>query len=119
MIDDLFQTLNPIDRQRLIALLTDRARPWTVVVVTHDPVLLAAVVAKPDPKWGETPCAFIELKPDAKPTEHELIEFCRAHLAHFKVPRRVVFGPLPKTSTGKIQKFVLRDQAKSASAIDT
>ena len=89
------------------------------VLCRHPSVLLAAVVAKPDPKWGETPCAFIELKPDAKPTEHELIEFCRAHLAHFKVPRRVVFGPLPKTSTGKIQKFVLRDQAKSASAIDT
>ena len=89
------------------------------VLCRHPSVLLAAVVAKPDPKWGEAPCAFIELKPDAKPTEHELIEFCRAHLAHFKVPRRVVFGPLPKTSTGKIQKFVLRDQAKSASAIDT
>ena len=89
------------------------------VLCRHPSVLLAAVVAKPDPKWGETPCAFIELKPDAKPTEQELIEFCREHLAHFKVPRRVVFGPLPKTSTGKIQKFVLRDQAKSASAIDT
>jgi fatty-acyl-CoA synthase len=88
------------------------------VLTRHPAVLLAAVVAKPDPKWGETPCAFLELKPGASATEAEIVKFCQAHMARFKVPRAVVFGPLPKTSTGKIQKFVLRDQAKSASAID-
>ena len=84
----------------------------------HPSVLAAAVVAKPDPKWGETPCAFIELKTDATVTEQEIVEHCRACLAHFKVPRAVVFGPLPKTSTGKIQKFILRQQVKSVSAIE-
>jgi fatty-acyl-CoA synthase len=81
-------------------------------------VLAAAVVAMPDPKWGETPCAFVELKAGAQVTEEEIIEHCRRHLARFKAPRAVVFGVLPKTSTGKIQKFVLRQQAKSASAIE-
>jgi fatty-acyl-CoA synthase len=85
----------------------------------HPAVMAAAVVAQPDPKWGEVPCAFVELKEDARATEAELIEHCRARLAHFKAPKRVVFGTLPKTSTGKIQKFVLREQVKSASAIDT
>ena len=89
------------------------------VLYRHPAVLAAAVVAKPDEKWGETPCAFVELKPDAKVSESEMIEFCRSHLARFKVPRAVVFGELPKTSTGKIQKFLLRDRARSASAIDT
>ena len=89
------------------------------VLYRHPAVLAAAVVAKPDEKWGETPCAFVELKPGAKVSESEMIEFCRSHLARFKVPRAVVFGELPKTSTGKIQKFLLRDKAKSASAIDT
>jgi 3-(methylthio)propionyl---CoA ligase len=84
----------------------------------HPAVLAAAVVAKPDPKWGETPCAFVEVRPGANVTEHELIEHCRAHLARFKAPRAVVFGVLPKTSTGKIQKFVLRQQAKSVEAIE-
>jgi fatty-acyl-CoA synthase len=84
----------------------------------HPAVMLAAVVAMPDPKWGETPCAFVELKPGATATDMELIEHCRGLLARFKAPRAVVFGALPKTSTGKIQKFVLREQAKSASAID-
>jgi len=78
----------------------------------HPCVLEAAVVAKPDPMWGETPCAFVALKPDAVATAEEIIAFCREHLARFKVPRTVVFGPLPKTSTGKIQKFVLRERAK-------
>jgi fatty-acyl-CoA synthase len=87
------------------------------VLYRHPAVMAAAVVAQPDPKWGETPCAFVELKPGAAPSEQEIIEFCRAHMARFKVPKAVVFGPLPKTSTGKIQKFVLREQAKSASAI--
>jgi fatty-acyl-CoA synthase len=88
------------------------------VIYRHPAVLAAAVVAKPDPKWGETPCAFVELKPGATATEAEIIAHCRASLAHFKAPKSVVFGPLPKTSTGKIQKFALRQQAKSASAIE-
>jgi fatty-acyl-CoA synthase len=88
------------------------------VLYRHPSVMAAAVVAKPDEKWGETPCAFVELKPGASTTETELIEHCRRHLARFKAPRYVVFGELPKTSTGKIQKFVLRQQAKSASAIE-
>ena len=78
----------------------------------HPAVLAAAVVARPDEKWGETPCAFVELKEGAQPTEKELIDFCRDRIAHFKAPKHVVFGTLPKTSTGKIQKFVLREQAK-------
>jgi fatty-acyl-CoA synthase len=85
----------------------------------HPAVMAAAVVAQPDPKWGETPCAFVELKAGATASEEEIIAFCREHMARFKVPRRVVFGLLPKTSTGKIQKFQLRQQARSASAIDT
>ena len=89
------------------------------VLYRHPAVLAAAVVAKPDDKWGEAPCAFLELKPGAKVSEGEIVEFCRSHLARFKVPRAVVFGELPKTSTGKIQKFILREKAKSASAIDT
>jgi fatty-acyl-CoA synthase len=84
----------------------------------HPAVMAAAVVAQPDPKWGETPCAFVELKAGANATEAELIEHCRAHLARFKAPKRVVFGELPKTSTGKIQKFILRDRAKSTQAIE-
>ena len=89
------------------------------VLCRHPAVLMAAVVARPDPKWGESPCAFVELKPGTQPSEQEIIEFCRTKIAHFKVPKRVIFGVLPKTSTGKIQKFVLREQAKSASAIDS
>jgi fatty-acyl-CoA synthase len=88
------------------------------VLYRHPAVMAAAVVARPDPKWGETPCAFIELKTGAAPSEQAIIEFCRDHLARFKVPKTVIFGPLPKTSTGKIQKFILRQQAKSASAIE-
>ncbi len=80
----------------------------------HPAVAAVAVVAKPDERWGETPCAFVELKPDAEATAEELIAFCRENLAHYKCPRHVMFGELPKTSTGKIQKFVLRDQAKAA-----
>ena len=77
----------------------------------HPEVLEAAVVAKPDEKWGETPCAFVTLRDGADDvTEADIIEFCRANLAHFKTPRTVVFGPLPKTSTGKIQKFKLRER---------
>ncbi len=81
------------------------------VLYRHPAVLEAAVVAKADDKWGETPCAFVELLPGASPTEVDIIAFCRDNMAHFKAPRRVVFGPLPKTSTGKVQKFVLREKA--------
>jgi fatty-acyl-CoA synthase len=84
----------------------------------HPAVLAAAAVARPDPKWGETPCAFVELKAGAEVTEQEMIEHCRSYLARFKVPKAVVFCVLPKTSTGKIQKFVLRQLAKSAQAIE-
>jgi fatty-acyl-CoA synthase len=89
------------------------------VLYRHPAVLAAAVVARPDEKWGETPFAFVQLKANAKTTESELIEFCRSQMAKFKAPRSVVFGELPKTSTGKIQKFVLREKARSTSAIDT
>jgi fatty-acyl-CoA synthase len=88
------------------------------VIYRMSGVLNAAVVAQPDDTWGETPCAFIELKPDAAYiTEQDVISFCRERLAHFKCPRRVVFGELPKTATGKIQKFRLREQAGSRIAI--
>jgi len=89
------------------------------VLYRHPAVMAAAVVAMPDAKWGETPCAFVELKSGASATQAEIIEHCRASLAKFKAPRAVLFGELPKTSTGKIQKFLLREKAKSASAIDT
>ena len=88
------------------------------VLYRHPAVISAAVVAMPDPKWGETPCAFLEVKPDVLVTVAEIIAHCKLHLASFKVPRAVIFGELPKTSTGKIQKFELRKQAGSASAID-
>ncbi|HQD14012.1 MAG TPA: acyl-CoA synthetase [Ottowia sp.] len=88
------------------------------VLYRHPDVLAAAVVAKPDPKWGETPCAFVELKAGAQTTPEDIVAHCKKHLAGFKVPRAVVFGELPKTSTGKIQKFELRKQAGSAAAID-
>jgi fatty-acyl-CoA synthase len=88
------------------------------VLYRHPAVLAAAVVAKPDARWGETPCAFVELKADAQVTAEQIVAHCKQHLAGFKVPRAVVFGELPKTSTGKIQKFELRKQAGSAEAID-
>jgi fatty-acyl-CoA synthase len=87
------------------------------VLYKHPAVLFAAVVAKPDSKWGEVPCAFIELKDNARATEAEIIAFCRGQMPGFKTPKAVVFGPIPKTSTGKIQKFMLRDQVDSAKAI--
>ena len=80
----------------------------------HPAIMEAAVVAKPDEKWGETPCAFVSLKPGATLTEAEVIAFCRANMANFKAPTVVMFGPLPKTSTGKVQKFVLRQRARGA-----
>ncbi len=83
------------------------------VLYRHPAVLEAAVVARPDEKWGETPCAFITLKDGAAAVDAQtIIDFCRDNMAHFKAPKTVVFGPLPKTSTGKVQKFVLRDRAK-------
>ncbi|WP_374487050.1 acyl-CoA synthetase [Zoogloea sp.] len=88
------------------------------VLYRHPAVLTAAVVAKPDEKWGEVPAAYIEVKEDAKVTVDDIIAHCREHLARYKVPKYVEFCVLPKTSTGKIQKFVLRQQAKSASAIE-
>ena len=72
----------------------------------------AAVVAKPDEKWGEVPCAFVELKQGESVSEAEFLEWCRGEMAGFKRPKQVIFGELPKTSTGKIQKFVLRQQVK-------
>lgn len=83
------------------------------VLYQHPDVLEAAVVARPDEKWGETPCAFLLLKDGSTATEAEIIAHCRQHLAGFKVPKTIVFGALPKTSTGKVQKFILRDQAKA------
>jgi fatty-acyl-CoA synthase len=88
------------------------------VLYRHPAVMAAAVVAQPDPKWGEVPCAFVELKEGAQATEAEIIGHCRAHMAHFKAPKRVIFGALPKTSTGKIRKYILREQVKSAAAMD-
>jgi fatty-acyl-CoA synthase len=88
------------------------------VLYKHPAVIAAAVVATPDATWGEVPCAFLELRDGASVTEQEIIEFCRQHMARFKVPKRVVICTLPKTSTGKIQKYVLREQAKSSAAIE-
>jgi fatty-acyl-CoA synthase len=83
------------------------------VLLKHPAVMFAAVVARPDDKWGETPCAFIEKKTGHEGvSSEEIISYCRQHLAHYKAPRFVVFGELPKTSTGKIQKFKLREKAK-------
>jgi fatty-acyl-CoA synthase len=79
----------------------------------HDAVLEAAVVARPDDKWGETPCAFVTLKAGQQATEQELIDHCRSVLAHFKAPKTIVFTELPKTSTGQVQKTVLREQAQA------
>ena len=84
-----------------------------IALYKHPSTLLAAVVSRPDEKWGETPCAFVQLKEGASATEAEYIEWCRANLAHFKVPKKVVFGPIPTTATGKIQKYVLREKARA------
>ena len=83
------------------------------VLYRHPAVLEAAVVARPDATWGETPCAFVALKPGMEATAEEIIAFCRERMPRFKAPKTVVFGPLPKTSTGKMQKFVLREQARA------
>jgi fatty-acyl-CoA synthase len=83
-----------------------------IALYKHPATALAAVVARPDEKWGETPCAFVQLKPGAQATEEEFLQWCRDNLARFKVPKKVVFGNLPTTATGKIQKYVLRESAK-------
>jgi fatty-acyl-CoA synthase len=82
------------------------------VIAKHESVSLVAVVAKPDEKWGETPCAFVELIAEKNTSEDEIINFCKENMAGFKRPKNVIFGELPKTSTGKIQKFELRERAK-------
>jgi fatty-acyl-CoA synthase len=84
----------------------------------HPAVLTCAVVARPDARWGETPLAYVELKPGSAVTAEDLIAHCRTLLAGFKTPREVRFEAIPKTATGKIQKFVLRERARSASAIE-
>ncbi len=88
------------------------------VLYRHPAVMTAAVVATPDPKWGEVPCAFIELREGATVTEEEMKAFCKERMAHFKVPKKFIFEAVPKTSTGKIQKFLLRERAKSTAAIE-
>jgi fatty-acyl-CoA synthase len=82
------------------------------VLYRHPAIMEAAVVARPDERWGESPCAFVTLKPGGTASTADIVEWCRANLAHFKVPKTVIFGALPKTSTGKTQKFALRDQAR-------
>jgi fatty-acyl-CoA synthase len=82
------------------------------ILYKHPAILEAAVVARPDEKWGETPCAFVTLRDGASASAEEIIAFCRQHLAAFKTPKTVVFSQLPKTSTGKVQKFILRQKAK-------
>src|SRR5438445_2805371 len=84
-----------------------------IVLNRHPAVQMAAVVARPDEKWGETPCAFVQLRPGAEATPEEIIEYCLDNLPHFAAPRTVVFGPLPTTATGKIQKYALREQARA------
>jgi fatty-acyl-CoA synthase len=82
------------------------------VIYRHPAVAAVAVVAAPHEKWGETPCAFVELRPGQQASESDVIAHCRATMAHFKCPTQVIFGELPKTSTGKVQKFVLRERAR-------
>jgi len=82
------------------------------VLYKHPAVQAASVVARPDERWGETPCAFVELKPGETATAEEIMAYCRLHVANYKAPRTVVFQELPKTSTGKVQKFILREMAK-------
>jgi len=83
------------------------------VLFAHPGILEAAVVAKSDEKWGEHPCAFVTLKPGVELTADDIIEYCRGELARFKVPKTIIFGTLAKTSTGKVQKYLLRQQAEA------
>ncbi|CDP22264.1 unnamed protein product, partial [Coffea canephora] len=87
------------------------------VIYSHPAVLEAAVVGRPDDYWGETPCAFVKLKDGCNASADEIIKYCRDHLSHYMAPRTVVFGELPKTSTGKIQKFVLHQKAKDMGSL--
>jgi fatty-acyl-CoA synthase len=82
-------------------------------IASHPAVLFVAVVARPDTKWGESPCAFVEVRPGHAVSESDILAFAKTRLARFKMPRTVIFTELPKTSTGKIQKFVLRERAKN------
>ncbi|WP_330218857.1 AMP-binding enzyme [Vibrio natriegens] len=82
------------------------------VLYKHPDILEVSVVAKPDERWGESPCAFITLKQNRFTSENEILDYCREHLAGFKIPKTIVFTNLPKTSTGKVQKYILRDWAK-------
>ncbi|WP_068547019.1 acyl-CoA synthetase [Thalassotalea crassostreae] len=88
------------------------------VLYRHPAIMEAAVVARADEKWGETPCAFVDLKPGESATEEEIIEFCRNEMARFKCPKTIIFAELPKTSTGKIQKFILREKVKNLFTLD-
>ena len=87
------------------------------LLYTHPDIIEAAVAARPDDKWGETPCAFVGLRTGADADEQSIIDFCRDRMAHFKCPKTVIFTDLPKTSTGKIQKFKLREQAKALGSL--
>lgn len=84
-----------------------------IALYKHPAVALAAVVARPHEKWGEAPCAFVQLKPGMSTSEAEIVEFCRANLSRYMVPKTIVFGAIPVTATGKIQKFLLRERAKN------
>ena len=127
-----FHDGSPINRQAMVRAFSgllvrdESGRHWLIspfemlsievedALYPHPDVATGAVVAKPDEKWGETPCAFIELKDGAEaPSEAEIIEFCQANMARYKCPRHVRFVELPKTSTGKVQKFILREKAKA------
>ena len=88
------------------------------VLYRHPAIKAAAVVARAHERWGEVPCAFVELRDDAALTESEIIGFCRSHLAGFKTPKSVIFAELPKTSTGKVQKFILRNMARDLGPLD-
>jgi len=87
------------------------------ILYSHPDIAEAAVAARPDDKWGETPCAFVGLKDGATVSEQDIINYCRDHLAGFKCPKTVIFSELPKTSTGKIQKFQLREQARALGSL--
>ena len=107
------------ERELCLVIKNERIVPLTHYMFVEDTlyknpnILAAAVVSKPDEKWGEVPCAFVELKDGKKTTQTEIINFCKKHLANFKCPKFVVIGLLPKTSTGKIKKFELREKARN------
>jgi fatty-acyl-CoA synthase len=111
-----------LDRQKDIIISGGENIPTIEVeqaLMSHPDVLEAAVVAMPDARWGEVPMAFVDLRAGRTASAGDLIEYARAHLAHFKAPRHIAFGPLPKTSTGKIQKHVLRERARAAAGVES